>query len=622
MKKRLLESLKKLPKLQMRAEFVPSTLNEETRTISVIWTTGYKGLRSTAFGDYYEELSLDPAHVRMDHLKSGRAKFLAAHDMRSLDSVLGVIESADIGTATVRFSKDDISERNLQKIRDGILTDISVGYSVKTYEEVEGSDPDTPTLRAIDWTPIEVSLVPVGFDPGAVVRSEVQTENDVEIITRSKTNTEVQVMDEIEKKRLEQEKLENAKKEERTRALEIRKAVKDAKLDEKIAEEYIERGTSVEEARTNISLFAKYAKEQAATQIDTTVRVEVGTTDQEKKRTGLQDALLNRIDRKNFEVSDAARQFTGKSVLRMVEDLVGRQLGESDAALAKRAMSSSDLPLILANVAEKSAQKRYSLAPRTWQQWCGKDTLRNYKEAKQLRGGDFASLVERKEHGEFQYGSFSEEQETAQLADYGIIHKYTSQMIVNDDMSMIQKVSSEGGVAAARLENRLAYSALSTNKVMGDSVALYHADHGNLGTPGAFSSTTFSAAFLAMRSQTSVDGRDPLNIAPKFLIVPPSLEAAAKQFLALVQPAVNSNVNIYSNSVQLVVDAQLSDDKYYFVADPSEIAGVVMFHLEGQESPTIESRTNWSDNSVELKVAHTVACAPMDWRALYRNEIA
>ncbi len=40
---------------------------------------------------------------------------------------------------------------------------------------------------------------------------------------------------------------------------------------------------------------------------------------------------------------------------------------------------------------------------------------------------------------------------------------------------------------------------------------------GNLGTPGAFSATTFSAAFLAMRSQTSVDGLDPLNIAPKFL---------------------------------------------------------------------------------------------------------
>ncbi len=621
---------KMLPLNQIRALINESSVNEENRSVDLTWTTGSKGLRRTFFGDFYEELSLDPSHVDLSRLNDGSHPLLAAHNDRDLDSVIGVVEKAwlegDRAGATVRFARDEISDRVFQKVKDKILRNVSVGYSVTEYTDVSAEGDEIPTLRATRWQPAELSLVPIGFDQQAKVRKdETQTENEVEIITRSSNIQEISVMDEVEKKRLEElAKAEalKATEAERSRVSGILQAVRDAKLDEKLASEYIDRGTSLEDARTNIQLFAKYAKEQAETKVDATVRVEVGTTDQEKKRQGFVDALLNRVNPTHFKVTEPGRHFAGKSILRMIEDMIGRQLGESDASLAKRAMSSSDLPLILANVAEKEAQKRYELAPRTWMRWASKGTLRNYKEAKQLRSGDFASLVERKEGGEFKYGSFSEEQEVAQLADYGIIHKFTSQMLVNDDLQMIQKVSSEGGVASARLENRLAYSALSTNKTMGDGVVLYHADHGNLGTAGAFSATTFNEAFLGMRSQTSVDGLDPLNIAPKFLVVPPSLEASAKQFLSLVTPAVNSNVNIYSNSLELVCDAQLSDDKYYFIADPNEIEGVKLFHLEGQESPTIESRTNWSDNSVELKVAHTVAAAPMDWRGLYRNEIA
>src|SRR4029077_7741849 len=102
---------------------------------------------------------------------------------------------------------------------------------------------EIPTLRATNWTPMEISLVPMGFDPGAVVRNETQTENEVEIITRSADHNEVSVMDENEKKRPEPEasgKLKAAKKEaataERVRVTEIRKAVKEAGLADEIAD--------------------------------------------------------------------------------------------------------------------------------------------------------------------------------------------------------------------------------------------------------------------------------------------------------------------------------------------------------------------------------------------------
>src|SRR5690606_27065274 len=57
------------------------------------------------------------------------------------------------------------------KVRQGILPNVSVGYRVHKFEKVEGGDETTPVFRATDWEPHEVSLVTVGADAGAVIRS-------------------------------------------------------------------------------------------------------------------------------------------------------------------------------------------------------------------------------------------------------------------------------------------------------------------------------------------------------------------------------------------------------------------------------------------------------------------
>jgi hypothetical protein len=77
----------------MRADIAPDSIDEAKRTVELIWTTGEKGLRSPWFSEpYYEELSLDPAHVRMKRMESGNCPLLAVHDQSSLDAVIGVIE--------------------------------------------------------------------------------------------------------------------------------------------------------------------------------------------------------------------------------------------------------------------------------------------------------------------------------------------------------------------------------------------------------------------------------------------------------------------------------------------------------------------------------------------------
>ena len=285
----------------------------------------------------------------------------------------------------------------------------------------------------------------------------------------------------------------------------------------------------------------------------------------------------------------------------------------------KRAMASSDLPLALANVAEKGLQKVYELQPRTFEQWTRPDTLRNYKEFSQIKTGDFGSLIERPENGEFKLAAFGEANEVSKLKDYGVKHAFSSQMLVNDDLGVITRLTSGAGIAVSRLENRLSYLALTTNKTMKDGVALYHATHGNLSSAAAIGQTSVADAYKKMRKQMSTDGKDPLNLTPKYFICGPDKEAEAKQFFSSVNATKTSDINIYQNSMTVIVDAQLSGNQYYFLADQNVVDTVVCYRLEGQEQPSIESRLNFDNNSLELKVAHSFVAAPMDWRGIVYN---
>jgi phage head maturation protease len=166
-----------LPPFAMRAAVSPDTFDAEKRTVDVVWTTGAKVLRGY-FDKFYEELSLDPKHVRMDRLNNG-APVLASHNASELAAVLGVVEPGSArlqphqGIATVRFAKaadDPAADAVFRKVRDGIIQNVSVGYNVYKFEKTEQVENKIPTLRAIDWEPFEISFVAMGADDGAGTR--------------------------------------------------------------------------------------------------------------------------------------------------------------------------------------------------------------------------------------------------------------------------------------------------------------------------------------------------------------------------------------------------------------------------------------------------------------------
>lgn len=185
------------PQLATRAAFVPASVNEELRTVDIIWTTGAEGERCEWDGEVYlESLRVDDASVRMERLNGG-APVLDAHQAYELRNQIGVVERAwienGVGHATIKFSSRAEVEPFWIDVKNGVIRNISVGYVVYRYEVIEStSDGEPKRLVAVDWEPMELSFVPVPFDAGAQVRGGASPRTfTAEVINRSKGLTKM-----------------------------------------------------------------------------------------------------------------------------------------------------------------------------------------------------------------------------------------------------------------------------------------------------------------------------------------------------------------------------------------------------------------------------------------------
>lgn len=175
-------------RLHMRAAFTPASINDEDRTVEVVFGSDAPCRMWTwEYGLINERLSFETGHVRLDRLNGG-APLLDNHDAYGsvADIVLGVVERAWVdkgkGYATVRFSKGEKGERTMALVRDGILRNISVGYTVAKYQVTRSTQKGELDLyKAIDWEPHEISLVAVPADDSAKVRMQGEEGRSIEI---------------------------------------------------------------------------------------------------------------------------------------------------------------------------------------------------------------------------------------------------------------------------------------------------------------------------------------------------------------------------------------------------------------------------------------------------------
>ncbi len=118
-------------------------------------------------------------------------------------------------------------------------------------------------------------------------------------------------------------------------------------------------------------------------------------------------------------------------------------------------------------------------------------------------------------------------------------------------------------------------------------------------------------------------------MVPRFLIVPVALSATAEELISsLSYNAANNNEgvrNIYgpggSRPLTVISEPQLDGNSataWYLAADPSTIDTVEVTFLQGEESPVLEDKWGFDNDTYKYKVRQTFGVKAIDWRGLYK----
>ncbi len=607
---------------QMRIE--RDGLDEDRRSVPVVIATDAPIQNS--FG---EEIVLVHDDDAIDLSRADRGLPLqVVHNGRELPvgRVERIRRDGKVTRGDLRFSKTQRGQDAWQDVMDEIITDVSVGADVLESHH----DRESGATIVDRWQPLEVSLVPVGADPGTGINRGGSAMYDTP--------------DTADRRR--------ADATERAEQIGALFAGLEGEQWVRLERDALRGSDTVDKVRDRILNELKRAAAPTPEDPRGIGRATAGEDHMEKVCTSIELALdfhLGLI--KPEDVADRRRElsqsdFAGLSLREMAREYL-RQRGERVAGLsAERAVdralrvpaivrtnfshSTSDFAELLAASADKSLAAGYAEAPETFRVWTRNVTMSNFRSHAFPVLSQFGDLDLVREGEEFKAGTFSDKQETAQLKTYGKRFPITRQAIINDDLNAFTAIPRKMGRAAARQVGDLVYSVLTTNANMLETGrALFNTTDGNLAASGgAISTTTLDARTAAMKKRTDPSGAT-LNIQPSFLLVPVAKEVTARvQIASEKDPAEGTTTsfdapNPFRNRFQVVAEPRLDADSataWYLLATPgAEVDTVVVGWLNGRQEPFLDQMDGWTVDGIEYKVRIDCTAAALDWRGMDKN---
>src|SRR3989338_3160927 len=295
-------------------------------------------------------------------------------------------------------------------------------------------------------------------------------------------------------------------------------------------------------------------------------------------------------------------------------------------------IATSDLPNIMADAVHKVMRRAYESRLPTFPLWATKGTLKDFRPHNFPQLSDAPSLLEIGDGGEIERGTMRDSGESMSLREFARLLAITRRTITNDDLDAFGRVPAGFALKARSLETNVVYSVLTDNDAMGDGVALFHADHGNLGTAGAPDAAGKLAEirppFRKAGSQSAEAGEaaEVLNLTPSYLIGPSDVEEAfdkalSDKLFAATIATVNPEAlrRLFTPVIEPFLDAT-SITEYYAAINPATMpVDTVMYaYLTGEEGLQMATRIGFEVMGVEIRAHMTFAAKALDHRGLVK----
>ncbi|WP_137179266.1 prohead protease/major capsid protein fusion protein [Roseomonas sp. AR75] len=655
-----------------RAITAPATVDRAARTVEVVWSTGARARNFVpALGLITEELEMSPNAVRMDALRSGNAPVLNTH--RSVDArdVLGRVIAARLdrgrGYATLQFSAATDVEPVWQRIADGTLRAVSVGYRVHRYEPQPDAATGTTIHRAVDWEPFEISVVPIPIDRDAAVRAQGDqgtpmpaiepalpeepsmpettpgtpaadpapsappaTQPQETTVTTTPEPTPAASASPPPDPAVEATRAERGRIAGIDTAVEAARALLPADRVAALRAEAVERGWSPDDTRR--ALFDALVRHAPRPSVPANPAAHGGPP-----RAEILDAMAEAIAARampGYQPAGAGRhaEFMGWRPSDMVRELLSlhgeTQVPRDPVRLAERAFhTTSDFPALLSAAANKMLLAAYAPAAPTYRQIFLRRDFRDFKPHRHLRIGDFPVLQPLAENGEIQAGTMSESQEIVLLQTFARRIRVTRQMLVNDDLGAFTDFAAMIGRRVADFENATAYALI--NLANGDGPTLTTGNAPVFATAAARANKAAAGTALdeaniakgreAIMKQRTLDGL-PISLGRSMrVLVGPALELSALKLTAAITPGTSGAVNPYVGLLQPVVEPLISANRWYLFAEPPTTPVYVYGYLNGVEGPQVTTGPVSGVDGIEVSVIFDFGVGAIDWRGAWFN---
>jgi len=306
-------------------------------------------------------------------------------------------------------------------------------------------------------------------------------------------------------------------------------------------------------------------------------------------------------------VLEAADKFRGMGIQEFCELAYGQQLPRfrRDATgWLQAAFSTTSLPGILSNIANKMLLEGYNYIEDAWRQVAKVASVNDFKEHSRYRMTGSFKFEQVGADGELKHGKLDEQKFGQKANTHGIMFALTRQMIINDDLGAFTDIPRQIGMGAAESIADAVWGLWLANPVQDDGNAFFHAAHKNFsaGANTALDVDSLTAAEILFGEQVKPNGR-PLGIPSTILLVPTALKVPAAQLMNSTQlnetttankgkPSTNPHVGKFTvvSSVYLsnASFAGASSKAWYLLADPNRLPAIEVAFLNGVDRPTVE----------------------------------
>ena len=560
-------------KSSLKAEFdlrvIPETLDEPSRTVQMTATTNWPYLKGWYY-EYEEMLEISEEAIDLGRLKMGKMPLLKDHN-NSVDAVIGRVlhykiarsesrinefspasdfaENRDELIVTVYIDDDEDSDKVFQKLKKGLLGNVSIGYKVKGYDLHEFNDINTPDRVIVrDWELLEVSVVAVPADPFAGARSVDKDTKKIQDSIKGQSNEEQgggSEMTEEQKKAAEEVKrkaeqeaatkkaVEEAKKEEaerqRERASTIGQICQETGLDFK---EMIESKKTIDEVR---SLGYKKLLEKN-TKVKTTP-VSVGTEDFEKKNKAFQEYFIGKAKQKSGKANvDKSNLFLGMPLVDAMakfceEPWVDRKKFLREHMSGQRTLGQGSFPALIEDAMNRVLNDAYNERTNVFDEITVTEVQNNLHDHKPRRFDIDGIPDEVKESEDIPIVGAVGESNAIEILKYGKAFELTEEAMLNDDLRGFDRIFMYFGRGMGLREANLIAKVLFDTSVTFAGAALYSTDRLNLVTAaGGINLANVKGLRQAMRQQQTPAGK-PLDIFPSCIICGEDQAEDANSFL-------------------------------------------------------------------------------------------